>query len=297
MKVKVSTDFRDLFRPLTEAELEQAKVNNLADPQHERVPPVTVWNGTIIDGHHTLKIRENLRVNGKPVKIRYCELEFPDRAAAMAYAIQAQLGRRNLDPSQIAIALAKLPKAKPGPKPELPANLPETPSREELAADHGVSDRTLRSADKVVEHGAKAVVAAVASGEVAVSDAASIADLPKSDQVAALKKVINGEARTLRSASSDGHAKKDLGKCPNCAGTKWDDDDLGVSCSKCGHPHGEPTGDVDEDRIGTQRSKTVKTAEALMRAFDDLNMLLAKPEHTEAVASCKFLLKTARAWK
>jgi len=88
-----------------------------------------------------------------------------------------------------------------------------------------------------------------------------------------------------------------LGKCPNCASVKWTKDDFGcVICAKCNHPHGEPRGDADEDRIGTQRSKTVKTAEALMRAFDDLNMLLAKPEHTEAIASCKFLLKTAKSW-
>jgi len=96
-----------------------------------------------------------------------------------------------------------------------------------------------------------------------------------------------------------GVASDKLGKCPNCASTKWTKDDFGcVVCAKCHHPHGEPTGGADEDRIGVQRSKTVKTAEALMRAFDDLNYLLAKPdEHTEAIASCKFLLKTARAWK
>lgn len=85
----------------------------------------------------------------------------------------------------------------------------------------------------------------------------------------------------------------DYGKCPNCGGTKWKDD----VCAKCKHPHGEPVGDVDEDRIGTQRSKTVKTVEALMRAFDDLNRLLRKPEHGEVISQCKSLLLKARAWK
>lgn len=93
-------------------------------------------------------------------------------------------------------------------------------------------------------------------------------------------------------------AVQDYGRCPNCASTKWTESKDGVSCAKCGHAHGEPTGGTDEDRIDTQRLKTVKTVEALLRAFDDLNWLLAKPDqHTEAVASCKFLLKTARAWK
>jgi hypothetical protein len=106
----------------------------------------------------------------------------------------------------------------------------------------------------------------------------------------------------------------DYGKCPNCAGTKWRENQDGVSCAKCHQPHGEPAGDVDEDRIKTQRQKTVKTGEALMRAFDDLQTMKAKPEHggTEdfkaddvfalvrqigAVKTCKGLLKIAKSWK
>ena len=79
---------------------------------------------------------------------------------------------------------------------------------------------------------------------------------------------------------------------------KWDEDDEdGPSCSKWHHPWGEPAGDPDEDRIRTQRQKTVKTAEALMRDFDDLNCILAKPEHAEAIKACKVLLKIAKGWK
>jgi len=89
----------------------------------------------------------------------------------------------------------------------------------------------------------------------------------------------------------------DRGKCPNCAGTKWTEDEDGAFCRKCNHPWGEPTGGVDEQRIADQRSKTIKTAEALLRAFDDLNMLLPKPEHGDAEKTCKRLVKVARAWK
>jgi len=70
-----------------------------------------------------------------------------------------------------------------------------------------------------------------------------------------------------------------------------------VSCAKCHHPYGEPTGGADEDRLGTQRQKTVKTAEALLRAFDDLNLLKARSEHGEAIKNCKGLLGTAKGWK
>jgi hypothetical protein len=99
-------------------------------------------------------------------------------------------------------------------------------------------------------------------------------------------------------ASGEAADSKDLGKCPNCAGSRWAKDEFELMiCAKCHHPHGEPSGGPDEDRVDTQRSKTVKTVEALMRAFDDLNMLLAKPDHPDAIAQCKFLLTIARAWK
>ena len=201
MKVTIAPDFRDLFRPLTEDEFNQAQANNLDDPDHERVPPVVVWDGLIIDGHHTYKIRSSLRLNGKPVKIRYHKMDFYDRDEAMAYAIKAQLGRRNLNASQIAMALAKLPKSKRGPEivsHEFVRN--SESSREQLAHEAGIGTTTMTAADKVHEQGAKVLQDAVTSGDVSVSDAASVVSLPKSEQAAALKKVKSGKAKTLRKA-------------------------------------------------------------------------------------------------
>jgi len=91
----------------------------------------------------------------------------------------------------------------------------------------------------------------------------------------------------------------DYGKCPNCAGKKWTADACGeVWCAKCHHPHGEPTGGADDDRVATQRSKTVKTAEALLRAFDDLQHLSPRnSEHADAIETCKRALEIAGGWK
>ncbi len=89
----------------------------------------------------------------------------------------------------------------------------------------------------------------------------------------------------------------DYGQCPNCAGTKWDDEDPDeVCCAKCHHPHGEPTGDVDVQRVENQRAKTVKTVEALMRAFDDLQLLSPYAAHDSAIRRCKELLTVAKGW-
>ena len=113
-------------------------------------------------------------------------------------------------------------------------------------------------------------------------------------------------ATTAQNPETGGQAKKatptpagdsEYGKCPNCAGTKWDSDEFGVSCSKCHHPYGEPAGDLDDGNLKTQRQKTVKTIEALMRAFDDLQTIKARPELGDVMDSCKALLKIAKGWK
>jgi len=85
--------------------------------------------------------------------------------------------------------------------------------------------------------------------------------------------------------------------CPNCRGTKWTEDEEGWACAKCSHPYGEPAGDVDGDRIQTQRQKTVKTVEALQRAFDDLQAMKSKQEHDKALKLCAELLGIAKGWK
>lgn len=52
-----------------------------------------------------------------------------------------------------------------------------------------------------------------------------------------------------------------------------------------------------EEEFKTQRSKTIKTAEALMRAFDDLETLRQGKEHGYAIAKCEELIVIAREWK
>ena len=45
----------------------------------------------------------------------------------------------------------------------------------------------------------------------------------------------------------------DLGKCPNCGCSEWDED---KDCVKCKHPHGEPVGDEDEPDPAEVAAKT-----------------------------------------
>jgi len=105
------------------------------------------------------------------------------------------------------------------------------------------------------------------------------------------------EPETEAETEQEPEAEPEPEKCPNCCGTKWKEDEDGKFCAKCNHPYGEPVGDVDEQWIKDQRSKTIKTAEALLRAFDDLHTMLPKSNHAEVAATCKGLIKTARGWK
>jgi len=116
-------------------------------------------------------------------------------------------------------------------------------------------------------------------------------DLGKAMQAAGIK------APKRKPKSSGKPLLADLGRCPVCLSTKWDEDEDGIACSKCHQPYGEAAGEVDDSRVSIQRSKTVKTAEALMRAFDDLNQLKPKAEHKPAIAACKGLLILAKGWK
>ncbi len=199
MKVSVAPDFESLLPALSDAELAQLEQNCLDDPKHETMPPVILWGNhknTIVDGHNQNRIRTK-----NNLKIKYQQRDFDTRDEAKRFALDVQFGRRNLDASQRAIAYAKLPRNSHGGerKADQVANLP----LDKLAESAGVSKRTMQDAAKVVDNAPAAIVKAVQAGDVKVSDAAAIAELPKAEQTAALKAVKQGKAKTLRAATAE----------------------------------------------------------------------------------------------
>jgi hypothetical protein len=81
--------------------------------------------------------------------------------------------------------------------------------------------------------------------------------------------------------------------CPNCGASDYDADEDGLYCRACKEPAQEQM----SKRAVTQRQKTIKTVEALMRAFDDLQDLRPGNRHQESIDGCKALLRIAREWK
>jgi hypothetical protein len=158
-------------------ELEQLEENCKSDPDHELMPPIQIWaaDNSIIDGHHQFKIRRKLGL-----AIKYVELSFQTIEDVMIYMTRIQFGRRNLNPSQRALLVAKARRYAPG-RPSSNAQAVGK-SLDELAAMAGVSKRSLGTASKVEAAGADSVVNGVLNGNFAVSDAANVVELPKADQ-------------------------------------------------------------------------------------------------------------------
>lgn len=165
-----------------------------------------VWGDWLIDG----KNRERaLKANKQ--QIRYAKwtptLGQPDDIdnELRSFVLAKNMDRRHMDASQRAMVAAKLVSQKHHKKADENndcANLHKVGMTQESAAESlNVSRRSVATATIVVEKAAPEIVHAVETGEVTVSDAAKVAGLPKPAQKAALKKVENGEAKTLTQAA------------------------------------------------------------------------------------------------
>lgn len=163
-------------------------------------------------------VDDNLILDGRN-RMKACELADLEptfesfhgtRREMLAFVKSKNVERRHLDESQRAMAAASFLKAER----ELDSeegdenrkifrsdSQPKTTQAD--AAEHfNVSDKSVRAAQAVQERGADELIAAVESGEVSVSDAAAIADKPKSVQKKAVKAKREGKAKTVKKAAA-----------------------------------------------------------------------------------------------
>ena len=87
-ELTIDPEFRDLIPPLTDEERQMLEDSIIANGCET---PLTVWNGTIVDGHNRYDICQK-----HSVPFAVLEKDFADRYAALMWMIQTQLGRRNL---------------------------------------------------------------------------------------------------------------------------------------------------------------------------------------------------------
>ena len=163
--------------------------------------PIWMWGKEVVDGKNLLKLYEEL---GKEPPMRKWE---PPASANTLAAQEVALslwidsrnvkGRRHLTPDQKAIFAALIATAPSGGQVGENAPLSNSQAAEQL----GVTVDRVKDAKAVLADGSKALVEAMKAGEVTVSDAAKIVDLPKAEQTAAVKAVASGEAKTVTAAA------------------------------------------------------------------------------------------------
>ena len=91
-ELRIDPELRDLIPPLSDEEKKMLEDSILRDGCDT---PLTVWNGTIVDGHNRYDI---CRKHVIPFGIE--EKDFEDRDAAMFWMLEHQLARRNLNSYQ-----------------------------------------------------------------------------------------------------------------------------------------------------------------------------------------------------
>lgn len=143
--------------------------------------PIFTFDGKVLDGRNRFLACQKAKVKHQFRQFKGTDVD------ARALVISANVHRRHLTESQRAIAAAKMATLEHGGdrRSDQDANLHL--DRAAAAEALKVSKRSVASASKVINEGSKPLLRAVESGEVSVSRAASVVDLPKSEQLAAAK--------------------------------------------------------------------------------------------------------------
>jgi len=155
--------------------------------------PIIIYQGMILDGRNRYRA---CRLAGVPVRTE------PDHGTdPVKYVLSVNLQRRHLNDSQRAMVAAKLANLNHGQRPASLANLQVSPvTQPEAAKALNVSPRSVADAKKVQDKAAPVLVERVESGEIAVSVAAKLADLP-ADKQEALAQASEPELRSAGKAA------------------------------------------------------------------------------------------------
>lgn len=173
-ELTIDPDLHDLIPPLSEEEyrmLEDSIVRDGCDT------PLTVWNGTIVDGHNRYEICQK---NSIPFAID--EKDFADKESAMLWMLEHQLARRNLNlyqRSEMALKFEPLlkqrAKAKQGTRNDLDPNFGQNSaqssdgrSSHKIAEIAGVSHDTIKRVKKIKANADEDTKRRLRSGELSI---------------------------------------------------------------------------------------------------------------------------------
>lgn len=177
-ELKIDEEFARLIPPLADDERERLE-NSIK--KEGCTDPLTVWKGTLIDGHNRYSI-----CTGLEIPFEYVERnDFKDRNAVKAWIIEHQLGRRNLKPyhkAHLALEFESLISAeareRQGTRNDL-KNFPhncaesykENETREKIAKIGGISRGTISRVKKIDTVADDEMKQKLESGEMSVNKA------------------------------------------------------------------------------------------------------------------------------
>jgi len=181
---------------------------------HGQLEPITVHQDKIVDGRNRYRACRKL---GKVPDV----VKWDGRGSLAAFVASKNVHRRHLSDSQRAMFAARFKeefekeaKANMSRGGQGLANLPTVHSRDLAAEAVNVSSRLVGSAEKVLKDGVPELAQAVKQGEVAVSAAAEVANLPPEEQAEVIAKgpeAVQGKAAAMRREKK---AKKPRGTAP-----------------------------------------------------------------------------------
>ncbi|MFH1574164.1 MAG: DUF5131 family protein [Acidobacteriota bacterium] len=153
-----------LFPIMTKEEYEGLKASIASDGLLE---PITTHEGKILDGRNRARACKELGVELRTVEY--------DGSDPVRFVLARNLHRHHLNESQRALIAAKIASMKQGARTDLaPFGAKSQPEAAEVL---NVSRRKVQRARKIVDSGTAALVRAVEQGQVAVNEAAAIAEL------------------------------------------------------------------------------------------------------------------------
>ncbi len=190
MTVRAFHPVADAFPLMTGKEfddlVEDVRTHGLREP---------IWlhrDGRILDGRNRYRACSEAGVDPE-----YHYYIGPD-SALPALVISLNLHRRHLNESQRAVVADRLATMPQGARTDLQQICGM--SQGDAANLLSVSTRSVETARKVNNAGSQQLIASVDAGDIAVSDAASVADLPPEEQDILLGRVQAGEAKNLKAA-------------------------------------------------------------------------------------------------
>jgi N6-adenosine-specific RNA methylase IME4/ParB-like chromosome segregation protein Spo0J len=188
----------ELFPMMDEAELSRLAEDIRANGQRE-----AIWlhsDGSILDGRNRYRACE---IVGAEPKTRTWNGK---DGSEVAFVISLNLHRRHLNESQRAMVAARVATLEHGQRKT--GQLADVPTQESAAAMLNVGERTVRRAREVLESATPEVVAAVDSGIMPVSFAATLATAPEKTQRVIAAKV---EAGCKPTQAAREHKREALG--------------------------------------------------------------------------------------